>query len=155
MTNSKVKLFSCSSTAKFANNADDTANVYNDCPTIHTLLQRAQKVRQRIDDTTCIHDSSKLSYPSSAYNMKVVMEGSSKKTVQRGFCSWLIPQSIMIGQYPGMTPESYGPSSKESNKMLQMQTYHYSVVYKQRYLHKMMILHGMRTEEKYTWNQSI
>mmetsp|Transcript_33505 Transcript_33505/g.72433 ORF Transcript_33505/g.72433 Transcript_33505/m.72433 type:complete len:112 (+) Transcript_33505:3-338(+) len=34
-------------------------------------------------------------------------------TVQRGYCNWLLPQTIMIGQYPGMTPELNGPSSKE------------------------------------------
>ena len=55
MTNSKVNMISSSSIVKFANNMDDTTNVYNNCPTIHTLLQRARKVRQRIDDTTCIH----------------------------------------------------------------------------------------------------
>jgi len=120
MTNSKLRLISSSSIVKFANNMDDTTNVYNNCPTILTLLQRARKVRQSIDDDdTCIQDSSKLRYPSSAYNMKVV-EGSNKdKTVQRGFCNWLIPQAIMIGQYPGMTPESYGPTLKESQLHIQ------------------------------------
>jgi len=101
---------------------DDTTDVYNDYSTIHTLLQRAQRVRQRIDDTisstSFILDSSQLSYPSSAYNMNV-MEGSNKETVQRGFCNWLIPQTIMIGQYPGVTPESYGPTLKESQLHIQ------------------------------------
>lgn len=42
-----------------------------------------------------------------------------RATVSRGFCNWLIPQAIMIGQYPGMTPESNGPSSKESQAHIQ------------------------------------
>ena len=81
------------------------------------------------------------------------MEGSNKKTVQRGFCNWLVPQSIMIGQYPGMTPESYGPTLKESQLHIQKMITDANI--KQKYLHKMMILHGIIMEEKYTWNQSI
>ena len=108
---------------------DDTTDINDDNPYTHTLLQRAQKVRQRRIDDTISYDSSQLSYPSSAYNMKV-MKGSNSnmnilsrskkdKTVQRGFCNWLIPQTIMIGQYPGVTPESYGPTLKESNLHIQ------------------------------------
>ena len=106
---------------------DDTTDLYNDYPTIHTLIQRAQKVRQRRIDDTISYDPSQLSYPTSSYNMKAI-EGSNSnilsrskkdKTVQRGFCNWLIPQTIMIGQYPGMTPESYGPKVKESQLHIQ------------------------------------
>lgn len=32
----------------------------------------------------------------------------------RGFCNWLIPGSIMIGQYPGETPEDHGPTQLEA-----------------------------------------
>ena len=32
---------------------------------------------------------------------------------QRGFCNWLIPGHVMIGQYPGQTPESHGPKASE------------------------------------------
>lgn len=31
----------------------------------------------------------------------------------RGFCNWLIPNHVIIGQYPGCTPESYGPKQRE------------------------------------------
>ena len=31
----------------------------------------------------------------------------------RGFCNWLIPNRIMIGQYPGQTPEKDGPIDEE------------------------------------------
>ena len=42
-----------------------------------------------------------------------------KKTVERGFCNWIIPHALIQGQYPGMTPESYGPSSKECQVHIQ------------------------------------
>ena len=62
MTNSKLRLISSSSIVKFANNMDDTTDLYNDYPTIHTLLQRAQRVRQRIiDDDTFISSDNKIS----------------------------------------------------------------------------------------------
>ena len=113
---------------------DDNTDIEDDYPTIHTLLQRAKKVRQRrIDDTISStafinYDPSQLSYPTSSYNMKAkgsnsnmnILSLSKKdKAVQRGFCNWLIPQTIMIGQYPGMTPESYGPTLKESQLHIQ------------------------------------
>jgi alanine transaminase len=31
----------------------------------------------------------------------------------RGFSNWLIPNHVMIGQYPGMTPEKHGPQEEE------------------------------------------
>jgi len=66
---------------------DDTTTKDDDYTTIHTLLQRAQKVRQRrIDDDTFIHDSVQLSYPSSAYNMKVI-EGSKRKQYNVDFAT--------------------------------------------------------------------
>lgn len=94
--------------------------------TIDNLLQRAQTIRSEYGDSTpsFIFDHEQLAYPKSSYEMKLKNEGilqrrrknskSSSMTVKRGFCNWLIPQRIMIGQYPGMTPESNGPTSKES-----------------------------------------
>ncbi|KAG7350377.1 protein-tyrosine phosphatase [Nitzschia inconspicua] len=32
---------------------------------------------------------------------------------RRGFCNWIIPGRIMVGQYPGQNPEVDGPSSTE------------------------------------------
>lgn len=73
-----------------------------------------------------ILDSSHLSYPSSTYTMDTTdnnrrNRNNSKTTtvVQRGFCNWLLPQQIMIGQYPGMTPETNGPSSNECQRHIQ------------------------------------
>jgi len=85
-------------------------------PSIPNLLRRAQKLRDSMfgDEMVPPFDSPCLTYPSSVYNMKIddgILNG--KTTVQRGFCNWLIPQRIMIGQYPGTTPEKNGPSSKE------------------------------------------
>lgn len=46
----------------------------------------------------------------------------SQKFGSRGFCNWLIPNHVMIGQYPGMTPEKHGPTEEETqvhvNKMV-------------------------------------
>ena len=46
----------------------------------------------------------------------------SQKNGSRGFCNWLIPNHVMIGQYPGMTPEKHGPTEEEAkvhvNKMV-------------------------------------
>jgi len=33
-----------------------------------------------------------------------------KAMKQRGFSNWLVPNRIMVGQYPGQTPETHGPS---------------------------------------------
>lgn len=37
-----------------------------------------------------------------------------QKYGSRGFCNWLIPNHVMIGQYPGMTPEKHGPTEEEA-----------------------------------------
>jgi alanine transaminase len=31
----------------------------------------------------------------------------------RGFCNWIVPRKIMVGQYPGQNPEISGPSAEE------------------------------------------
>jgi alanine transaminase len=60
-----------------------------------------------------ISETDQLAYPSSSYMMRPDPRGEEKNTVSRGFCNWLLPNALMIGQYPGMTPESNGPSQKE------------------------------------------
>jgi len=94
--------------------------------TICTLLQRSRRIREKLYGDGSLPpfllDSSLLGYPASAYNMdnnKILRNRGSKKSAQRGFCNWLIPQTIMIGQYPGMNPEFNGPSSKECQLHLQ------------------------------------
>jgi len=70
-----------------------------------------------------LNDYEQLAYPHSSYEMKLdegrIKHPNRKSSVKRGFCNWLIPQRIMIGQYPGMTPETNGPSSKECQMHIQ------------------------------------
>ena len=96
-------------------------------PTMDNLLQRAQTIRREMygeASPSFIFDHDQLSYPQSSYEMKLdegilKRRNSKSSTVKRGFCNWLIHQKIMIGQYPGMTPETNGPTSKESQMHIQ------------------------------------
>ena len=92
--------------------------------TVGELLQRALVVRREIcqdDDGSAIpsfiFDSTQLAYHRSSYDMNLLDDDRrisiNNRSVKRGFCNWLIPQRIMIGQYPGKTPEINGPSSME------------------------------------------
>lgn len=96
-----------------ARSSDDESS-----PTINELLQRAQIIRREMCGESMpsfLFDYEQLAYPHSIYEMKL-HEGkhlNKKSSVKRGFCNWLIPQKIMIGQYPGMTPEMNGPSANE------------------------------------------
>lgn len=94
-------------------------NIANEPPTLSSLLNRSQNLREKlygIDSLpSFISDTAQLSYPSSSYMMAPDPRNKSTKSVPRGFCNWLFPNIIMIGQYPGMTPESNGPSRKECN----------------------------------------
>ena len=96
-------------------------------PSMSSLAKRARKVRVELygDHATrppFVLDPSQLSYPSSTYDMRTDNDIKSRKkntVVQRGFCNWLIPNLIMIGQYPGMTPETNGPTSNECRLHIQ------------------------------------
>jgi hypothetical protein len=39
--------------------------------------------------------------------------------VQRGYCNWLIPNTVMIGRYPGQTPETNRPTVDECQRHIQ------------------------------------
>ncbi len=76
------------------------------------LLHKASQVRQKLDlklapktilRSSPIPGKKELFFPSS-YEQEY---GS------RGFCNWLIPNYVMIGQYPGQTPENHGPREDE------------------------------------------
>ena len=78
------------------------------------LLQAATRVRRQIVGTTTtscsrflppIHDTSALAFDASVYYKN--------GTSPRGFCNWLLPGRVMVGQYPAQTPERDGPSSDE------------------------------------------
>ena len=96
-------------------------------PTIATLLNRSQKLRQQLYGSgydslpSFLSDTAQLAYPSSSYMMKPDARVQSKitKTVSRGYCNWLLPRRIMIGQYPGVTPESNGPTQRECNNHIE------------------------------------
>ncbi len=94
-------------------------------PSISSLVNRARRVREILygdKSSTFVLDPSQLSYPSSTYDMttdNAVRSGKSNFVVKRGFCNWLIPDTIMIGQYPGVTPESNGPTSNECRLHIQ------------------------------------
>jgi len=82
-----------------------------------SLLAKAFLVRQTLLSTAATNTTppspsslphpEKLSYPSSY--MK-------PDGTQRGFSNWLIPHRIMIGQYPGQTPEEGGPSLRSAKR---------------------------------------
>jgi hypothetical protein len=58
-----------------------------------TLLQRASSVRDTISDFPTMDN---LYFPS-AYTKP---DGSG----MRGFCNWIVPCCVMVGQYPGQSP---------------------------------------------------
>lgn len=92
--------------------------------TLSTLLNRAQTVRRKFygdNDAppSFLRDPTQLAYPSSAYVMKPDPRQRRADSVTRGFCNWLLPERVMIGQYPGMTPETNGPSSDECHGHIQ------------------------------------
>jgi alanine transaminase len=69
------------------------------------VITQAAKVRETLPTFEVLPPpSSQLSF-SSSYQRPIG---------PRGFCNWLVPGRIMIGQYPGMTPEKYSASKKES-----------------------------------------
>ena len=111
--------------------SDDNCSIMNampsggDAPAIGTLVHRAQFLREKLFGDShslpsFLSDSKQLAYPSSTYKMETTGIKTRKNySVQRGFCNWLLPRKIMIGQYPGMTPESNGPSLKECHGHIQ------------------------------------
>ena len=109
-------------------------------PTIPELLRRARTLRNELygKDITkssaatlpsFIYDSEQLAYPLSSYEMKIEDDRRriTNRSVRRGFCNWLIPHKIMIGQYPGMTPEINGASSKECTIHIQNMIHHANI----------------------------
>lgn len=71
-----------------------------------SLLRLADRVRQKVPQPTLDSDDKKSS---NAFVFDSVYP-KGKQGHPRGFCNWLIHRRVMIGQYPGGTPESDGPS---------------------------------------------
>jgi hypothetical protein len=88
----------------------------NPTPTQRQLLDLATKVRKSMDtnypsffNDTADNLRQKLFYPSSFDFLPMG---------QRGFCNWVIPNRLMIGQYPAQTPEEGGPTEEEAKSHL-------------------------------------
>ncbi|CAB9515321.1 expressed unknown protein [Seminavis robusta] len=80
------------------------------------FLDRAAQVRQLLCqdlyDDTADRLSAKLFYPSS-----FALDGGQQR---RGYCNWVIPGRLMIGQYPAQTPAEGGPTYEEVRQHVQL-----------------------------------
>lgn len=94
------------------------------------LLLKANELRKRLDDEYYheikqgkFFSKENLSHPSCYNKTKKGGSGSfissSKEssleasTTERGFCNYIIPPILMVGQYPGQNPEPSGPNEEE------------------------------------------
>jgi len=66
------------------------------------IMEHTSSLRHKIPPLTPPDPS--LLYFSSAF---------SKNGNPRGFCNWLIPNRLIVGQYPGKSPERDGPTERE------------------------------------------
>jgi Cyclin-dependent kinase inhibitor 3 (CDKN3) len=78
-----------------------------------TLLHKAASVRKKLPEN--LQTSDELFFPS-AYAVNI--DGGrgvtpATRTHMRGFCNWIIPGRIMVGQYPGENPEASGPTADD------------------------------------------
>ena len=78
--------------------------------TFTDVLRQAAVVRDRIGSPPPLpQDAEVLSFPSSY--PRPDMPG-----VRRGYCNWLIPGFLIVGQYPGRTPEAWGPTLEQAEE---------------------------------------
>merc|ERR1711982_174406 len=90
--------------------------------------ERARSIRSTLHgEDAQLNNASDLSYPKSSYSMKLDTSTLFSASVERGFCNWLIPGTLMVGQYPGKTPETNGPSQKECEMHLRTMVNHAGV----------------------------
>jgi len=75
------------------------------------LFRLADAVREKLSLPP--PDSDTLAYPFSAYALSPPPAAK-----MRGFCNWVIPHRVMIGQYPGGVPEPSGPAPEEVREHL-------------------------------------
>ena len=86
------------------------------------LLQKGASFRSSL-----FQASSQLSLPSEKelfYDSAFQQRNSKGDTTLRGFSNWLIPNKVMIGQYPAQTPEANGASHAEAKRHI------YSLIHK-------------------------
>ena len=67
------------------------------------ISQQSEMLRQKLKMP---HPNDEFEYPFAFYT-----NGQSGKI--RGFCNWVIPGHLMVGQYPGKSPEMNSPSQEE------------------------------------------
>lgn len=83
------------------------------------LLERATSLRRKIPSEFPARDE--LFFPS-AYLKSSARSEQEKQTDKnaylRGFCNWIIPRRIMVGQYPGQNPEVCGPTAHDVEQHL-------------------------------------
>jgi len=73
------------------------------------LLEQASKFRQIINFNCQKSPSSFTSVRPPPSSLLYYSSSYKQKTGPRGFCNWILPNYIMVGQYPGTTPEASGP----------------------------------------------
>ena len=75
-------------------------------PSLEELIARAASVRERRAFGSALPElTDAYSFPSTYHSVEV--DG------KRGFCNWLLPGGVMLGQYPGESPV-HGPSAAEA-----------------------------------------
>lgn len=92
------------------------------------LLERAARVREKIgvDPPSYIDSSSsgleRVLFFQSSYETKTSKSNllfGKDNHYERGFCNWILPGKVMVGQYPGQTPEVDGPSASAVKKHME------------------------------------
>lgn len=68
----------------------------------HALLQRAASLRNKVSEFPRYED---LPHPSAFWRPD--------NLGLRGMCNWVIPNRLMVGQYPGQSPEPFAPNAKD------------------------------------------
>jgi hypothetical protein len=88
-----------------------------------SLLDRAATVRKQVGGFPS-HDN--LYFPS-AFLVNIDDDKKNNTNYMRGFCNWILPNRVMVGQYPGQNPELSGPSPEDVQAHLESVTKHAGV----------------------------
>jgi protein-tyrosine phosphatase len=127
------KLLLCWTVARIGRVFSWSSSSSRQFPLNSDLMERAKRLRQAIERSSTIEgrimspfalppSADSLHYPStyaipSDQNGRCLLTNKKVETEPelptRGFCNWLIPGHLMVGQYPGVTPEAWGPSATD------------------------------------------
>ena len=83
------------------------------------LLKQAEAFRSSLKDDVVRVSSKRTMLPSHKdlfYDSAYQQYGGEDNVRLRGFCNWLIPNKVMIGQYPAQTPEVNGASLVDAQR---------------------------------------